>query len=231
MSKQDTGRRTYHFYGRRKGHALKPSQADLVRTLLPEVRIDPEAAGRDPRSWFSTQPREIWLEIGFGGAEHLLWQARENPQAGLIGVEPFINGVAKALMGIAAGNLGNVRLYDDDVRDLLPALPAACLDRAFILFPDPWPKTRHKRRRIVSAALIEDLSRLMKPGAELRIASDIDDYVDWILRRLYAHPAFVWQAKTARDWRVRPDDWPQTRYEAKAGRAGRQSAYLSFRRI
>ena len=110
MSKQDTGRRTYHFYGGRKGNALKPSQADLVRTLLPEVRIDPEAAGRDPRSWFSTQPREIWLEIGFGGAEHLLWQARENPQAGLIGVEPFINGVAKSLMGIATGNLGNVRL-------------------------------------------------------------------------------------------------------------------------
>ncbi|MDC9701153.1 MAG: tRNA (guanosine(46)-N7)-methyltransferase TrmB [Alphaproteobacteria bacterium] len=221
----------YRFYGRRKGYRLRPSQKCLIDQFLPRFRITPSSFTEDLRDLFSFSPEEIWLEIGFGSAEHLLSQARLNPLCGLIGVEPFINGMVKALSGIEAENLENIRIYDGDVRDLLPLFPSGSLTRIFTLFPDPWPKARHQKRRLFSSEMIDECARLLAPGGELRIASDISDYIDWILRRIYRHPSFRWQACCARDWRVRPDDWPVvTRYEAKAACLGRPSSYLCFLR-
>ena len=229
MGRPPASRKDYHFYGRRKGHALSPAQKALRDTLLPGLRIDPGST-IDPQELFPEAVPQIWLEIGFGGAEHLLRQAQQNPHVGLIGVEPFINGVIKALAGIRDAGLSNIRLYDDDVRDLLPSLKTNSIDRVFVLFPDPWPKTRHRRRRIVQHELVDELARIMKPGGELRLASDIPDYVDQMLRLVAHHPAFEWIATDADDWRIRPNDWPETRYEAKAIREGRVPAYLRFLR-
>ncbi len=227
-SSKDNPRR---FYGRRAGHKLHASQAALVESLLPELRIDPRHPIKDLRSLFPNEVNEVWLEIGFGAGEHLLGQARENPTTGFLGSEPYINGTAKVLAAIARDGIGNIRLYDDDVHHLLDCLPDDSLARVFILFPDPWPKKRHNKRRIISDFLIDHLARLMPPGAELRFASDIPDYVDWTLRRILKNPAFVWTARIPADWRQRPPDWPETRYEKKAIAAGRTASYLSFRRI
>lgn len=172
--------------------------------------------------------RELWLEIGFGGAEHLIWQARANPGVTIIGCEPFEEGVVKALAAIEEHNLQNVRLHPDDARDVLRALPDASLARAFILFPDPWPKKRHVKRRLINARLMADLARVLMPGAELRIGTDIGDYARTILMALQAEPRFLWAAQAPRDWRVRPSDWPQTRYEQKALREGRRCVFLRF---
>ncbi len=172
----------------------------------------------------------VWLEIGFGGGEHLAWQAEANPDVGIIGCEPFINGVASLLKQIDDRGLDNIRIHANDARDLLETLPDACLDRVFILFPDPWPKARHHRRRIVAPATLEQLARIMRPGTELRLATDHADYGRWMLRHLIRHPAFRWRARRPADWRQRPEDWPATRYEAKAIAAGRACLYLSFER-
>lgn len=229
MTRPATRERGYHFYGRRKGHALSPAQKALRDTLLPRLRI--ELGGIiDPHELFPETVSKIWLEIGFGGAEHLLWQAQHYPNVGLIGIEPFVNGIVKALAGIRDTGLSNIRLYDDDVRDLLPSLKTGSIDRVFILFPDPWPKTRHRRRRIVQHELVDELARILKPAGELRLASDIPDYVDQMLRLVANHPAFEWTATHADDWRIRPGDWPGTRYEAKAIREGRVPSYLRFLR-
>lgn len=229
MTEEGARKRDYHFYGRRKGHALSQTQQALLGDLLPSLRIDVQCGLIMPLDLFdASRIGQVWLEIGFGGAEHLIWQARHNPDIGLIGVEPFVNGVVKALAGIKHEQLVNVRLYDDDVRDLLPLLADASIDRAFILFPDPWPKTRHRRRRIVSRELVAQLARILKPGGELRMASDIADYVDWMLRQVAHDSAFEWTATHAGSWRQRSADWPQTRYEGKAIREGRKPAYLRF---
>jgi tRNA (guanine-N7-)-methyltransferase len=227
-SSKDNPRR---FYGRRAGHKLHASQSALVETLLPKLRIDPHQTIKNVRSLFPNDVNEVWLEIGFGAGEHLLWQARENPETGFLASEPYINGVAKVLAAIDRDKIGNIRLYDDDVHHLFGSLPDDFLSRVFILFPDPWPKKRHNKRRIISKFLIDHLARLMGPGAELRFASDIPDYVDWTLRYMQKSPAFAWTARTPDDWRRRPPDWPETRYEKKAIEAGRTAAYLSFRRI
>lgn len=219
----------HRFYGRRKGHPLRPRQAALVAALLPRLRLDP-AAPADPAALFAASKRELWLEIGFGGGEHLAWQAAHNPEIGFIGCEPFLNGVAGLLAEIERRELANIRIWDGDARDLLVRLPDAGIARAFILFPDPWPKKRHWKRRLVAGDTVEELARVLRPGGELRIASDWPGYVDWMLRRLAAHPAFAWTARAPADWRVRPADWPPTRYEAKALAAGRRPAYLTFRR-
>ncbi len=227
-SSKDNPRR---FYGRRAGHKLHASQAALVESLLPEIRIDPSRRIKDLRNLFPNDVNEVWLEIGFGAGEHLLWQARENPETGFLASEPYINGVAKVLTAVDRDRIGNVRLYDDDVHHLFDGLPDNSLSRVFVLFPDPWPKKRHNKRRIVSPFLIAHLARVMPPGAELRFASDIPDYVDWTLRYMQNSPTFAWTACTPDDWRRRPPDWPETRYEKKAVEAGRPAAYLSFRRI
>jgi tRNA (guanine-N7-)-methyltransferase len=221
------GLRQRRHFGRRKGPALSAHQAGLLETLLPQVRIALEA-GRDPRSYFSAAVSEVWLEIGFGGGEHLLWQAESNPGAGLIGAEPYVSGVAKLLSKLAPVPAPNLRLYTEDATDIIEALPDASLARVFVLFPDPWPKTRHHKRRFIQTAMLDQLARVMKQGAELRFATDDNGYLVWTLERLSAHPAFTWLANSAADWRTRPSDWPETRYEAKAIRAGDTCAYLRF---
>lgn len=222
------GVRQRRHFGRRKGPALSAHQSGLLETLLPRLLIEP-APGRDPRAYFSASVSEVWFEIGFGGGEHLLWQAQAKPDIGLIGAEPYVSGVAKLLSKLdAAPATGNIRLYMEDATDIIEALPDASLARVFVLFPDPWPKTRHHKRRFIQTAMLDRLARVMKQGAELRFATDDNGYLVWTLERLSAHSSFVWLAKTAKDWRARPADWPETRYEAKAIRAGSTCTYLRF---
>jgi tRNA (guanine-N7-)-methyltransferase len=170
----------------------------------------------------------VWLEIGFGGGEHLAWQAAANPDVGIIGCEPFVNGVAKLLAEIEDRDLANVRIHDGDARDLLDLLAPASLDRVFLLYPDPWPKARHRKRRLITAGTVERLARVMTDGAELRIASDIPDYVRWTLVHILSDGRFDWTARRPDDWRHRPTDWPRTRYESKALHSGRVPAYLKI---
>ena len=218
-------------YGRRSGRRLRPGQRDLAQTLLPRVEIDPAVSwGFDPASCFDAGIQEVWLEIGFGGGEHLAWQAGAHPDTGIIGCEPFMNGVVKLLTRIRGDNLENVRLYRDDARLLVERLPENSLGRAFILFPDPWPKPRHHKRRIISGEVLLHLARALRDDAELRIATDDAGYLEWILWHLRANPAFAWHATRPVDWRDRPDDWPATRYEEKAIAAGRRCAFLTYSR-
>ncbi|HTW34032.1 MAG TPA: tRNA (guanine(46)-N(7))-methyltransferase TrmB [Rhizomicrobium sp.] len=203
-------------YGRRKGPKLSPHQERLLETLLPELALALEEA-RDPKRYFAKAVDDVWLEIGFGAGEHLLWQAAHHPNVGLIGAEPYTSGVAKLLSKLAAGESApaNIRLYSDDARNIIDALPDASLGRVFLLFPDPWPKTRHHKRRFVQTETLDQLARVMKQGAEFRFASDDAGYLTWTLERLTVHPAFQWTATRAEDWHTRTADWPQTRYEAK----------------
>ncbi|HEX3942930.1 MAG TPA: tRNA (guanine(46)-N(7))-methyltransferase TrmB [Rhizomicrobium sp.] len=190
--------------------------------------------GPHPLATLATSPQgggeihDAWLEVGFGGGEHLVWQARQHSNVGLIGAEPYVNGVVKLLSQQEGGPLPNIRIYTGDARDILEALPDASLDRLFILFPDPWPKTRHHKRRFIQMDTLNELSRVMKAGAELRFASDDAGYVEWTLERLMAHPAFEWTATRAADWCARPADWPPTRYEAKQLHG--KPAFLNFHR-
>jgi tRNA (guanine-N7-)-methyltransferase len=223
-------------WGRRQGRPLRAHQQALIDDLLPRVAI-PKLTGDppvvlDPATLFDPPVKRVWLEIGFGGGEHLAAQAAAHPDVGLIGVEPFLNGVASALSHIERASLANVRLLMGDARELLAALPDRSLDRAFILFPDPWPKTRHHKRRIVSTAVLDRLARLLRPGAELRLASDDQPYVAWMLEHVLRHDAFAWTARCPDDWRQRPatppGDWPATRYEAKALARGAAPTFLRF---
>ncbi|WP_119301770.1 tRNA (guanosine(46)-N7)-methyltransferase TrmB [Dongia deserti] len=219
------------FYGRRKGRPLRKGQQHLIETLLPRLAVDLPGSGKlDPRALFPHKPDQVWLEIGFGGGEHLAEQARAHPEAGLIGCEVFLNGIATLLSQVSSLGLSNVRVYPEDARDLLDALPDASLDRVFLLFPDPWPKRRHADRRFIQPANLDQLARLMKPGAEFRVASDDPIYIGWVLAHLIRHPAFRWTARTPGDWRARPADWPGTRYESKALREGRRPVFLRFTR-
>ncbi len=229
-------------YGRRKGPKLSAHQDRLIETLLPRLALRLEQ-GRDPKTYFSPPPcgevgersdpgggplvatgtasqgggevSDVWLEVGFGAGEHLLWQAAHHPHVGMIGAEPYISGVAKLLSKLDENLLPNIRLHSDDARDIIEALPDASLGAVFILFPDPWPKTRHHKRRFVQTALLDTLARVMRPGAEFRFASDDAPYFEWALERICAHPAFAWTAASSADWLTRPEGWPQTRYEAK----------------
>jgi tRNA (guanine-N7-)-methyltransferase len=199
-------------YGRLKSRTIKPKQAALMETLLPKLRVPGEAF--DPKT-LAPGAAEVWLEIGFGGGEHLAAQAALRPDVLLIGAEPFQNGVASALRHIEDRGLTNVRLKDGDARELLAHLPDASVDRVFILFPDPWPKVRHHKRRLVQAETVAELARVLKPGGRLRFASDWADYVDWSLERFTASPAFRWTAEGPADWRRAPADHITTRYEEK----------------
>ena len=200
-------------YGRRKGPKLSARQAGLRRTLLGELAYAP---GRRPAGQFPNSVRELWLEVGFGAGEHLVWQAEQHSDVGLIGAEPYEMGVAKLLTKLEEKPLNNVRIYEGDGRDIIEALPDASLGRFFLLFPDPWPKTRHHKRRFLQMAMLDQLARVLKPGAELRFATDDKSYLPYALERLLAHPAFVWLAAGPPDWKTRPADWPPTRYETKA---------------
>lgn len=220
------------FFGRRKGHPLRKQQAELYEQLLPELSLDlTKPAPRDLASLFAFEPRKFQLEIGFGGGEHLLHEARANTDTGFIGCEPFINGMAKMLAVISNEKIENIRLHAADALYLLEWLPAASLDRIDILYADPWPKKRHWKRRFISDENVARFARVLKPGATLRFASDIDTYVEWTLVRLLRNPDFLWCAEKADDWRLAWTGWPGTRYEQKALREGRKPAYLEFRRL
>ncbi|MDB5466819.1 MAG: putative S-adenosylmethionine-dependent methyltransferase [Phenylobacterium sp.] len=199
-------------YGRIKSRTIKPRQAALMETLLPQIRVP---QGPIEPAALAPGAAEVWLEIGFGGGEHLAGQAARRPDVLLIGAEPFQNGVASALRHLDEQRLTNVRVHDSDARDLLARLPDASLDRVFVLFPDPWPKVRHHKRRLLQADTAAELARVLKACGRLRFASDWADYVDWTLERLTANPAFRWTAERAHDWRTPPADHLTTRYEEK----------------
>ena len=187
--------------------------------LLPRLAFDPG---------LPLPASPLWLEIGFGAGEHLAWQAAQNPAVMLVGCEVYRNGIAACLGRIE--RLTNVRIWPADARDLIERLPDGSVDRLFLLFPDPWPKARHAERRFIGPANLDSFARILKPGAELRFATDDPGYLQWTLDRLPAHPAFQLEAGGPPDWRQRPADWPPTRYEQKAIAAGRKPAYLSLRR-
>ena len=219
-------------YGRRKGRPLRPGREALLAERLPALEIAlPDGGGTlDPAALFGARHGPVWLEIGFGAGEHLLETAAAHPEAVFIGCEPFLNGVARLLSAADEALLPRLRLFRDDARLLLASLPEGSVDRAFVLFPDPWPKTRHHKRRIIAPDTAAALARVLADGAELRTATDIDGYKAWMLEHLLATGAFAWTARGPADWRQRPADWPATRYEAKARAAGREPAYFRFRR-
>lgn len=234
MSSQDHDHpaRAGAFFGRRKGHPLRSRQAGLLDTLLPRLAIDRSGpAPNDLRVLFAPPVDSVRLEIGFGGGEHLVSEASRHPGTGFIGCEPFVNGMAKALGAIDALGLQNIRLHHADATELLDWLPEASLARIDLLYPDPWPKRRHWKRRFVTDAMIDKAARLLKPGGEFRFASDWSNYVEWTLLRFLRSPRFVWTAQQADDWRQPWPGFEPTRYEQKAVREGRRSAYLSFRRL
>jgi tRNA (guanine-N7-)-methyltransferase len=229
MSDHQGSDRAGAFFGRRKGKRLRASHDRLVQTLLPALRVP---LGASPAAIFLGRDGvETWLEIGFGSGEHLAAQAQAHPQINFIGCEPFVNGMAKLLASIEHDKLDNIRIWDEDVTDLLPTLPDACLDRVYILYPDPWPKRRQRKRRLVSDDMLKELARVMRPGAELRFASDIDNYIGWVLARVLRSADFRWIATGPDDWRKPYEGWPGTRYEAKASREGRVPSYLRVVRI
>jgi tRNA (guanine-N7-)-methyltransferase len=217
------------FYGRRKGKPIKAGRQALLDELLPKLRVTvPTRGSLAVAALFPFAPREVWLEVGFGSGEHLAGQAEAHPDVGFIGAEVFLNGVGSLVRHVAERELHNVRLFDNDVRLLLPAFAPQSLARVSLLFPDPWPKTRHAKRRFISRATLDRLAVLMTDGAELRVASDHPVYVRWTLAQVLAHPEFTWSAKGPEDWRTRAADSGATRYEQKALAAGRKPAYLRF---
>ncbi len=223
-------KRTGAFFGRRKGHPLRPRQAALFDTLLPRLKLNLSApAPADLRALFEPVD-EVRLESGFGGGEHLIAEAERHPRTGFIGIEPFVNGMAKALAAIEERKLENIRLHHGDATDMLSWLPPASIARFDLLYPDPWPKRRHWKRRFVQDKSVAQIARAVQPGGEFRFASDIPDYVAWTLMRLMRSPDFTWTAERAGNWQQPWPHFPGTRYEAKAKHEGRVPCYLIFRR-
>lgn len=199
---------------------------------LPRLALKLDApAPPDLKELFEADVGNICLEVGFGGGEHLLHRARTSPETGFIGIEPFVGSMAKAVAAVVDEGLSNVRLYDDDAVNVLDWIPAASLDLAYQLYPDPWPKRRHWKRRFINRHNLDRYARALKSGSEFRFASDIDTYIDWTLHHCRDHEAFEWTAETSRDWKTPWPGWPGTRYEAKATGEGRTGCYLTFRRI
>ena len=223
-----------NFYGRLKGKALKKSQKAYLDEDLAKLSpgavdwdVNPDRTPLDLEALFDG--RDVWLEVGFGGGEHLVHQARENPDIGIIGAEPYINGVAMLLGKIRRAGVTNLAVHPGDARDLMDVIPPQSISKAFLLYPDPWPKARHHRRRFVTPEHLEPLARCLKPGAEFRVATDIPDYVRQTLEEV-PKAGFEWLAERPADWREPWADWISTRYEQKALREGRVPHYLTFRR-
>ncbi len=231
MTAERRTRSTEAFYGRRHGKTLRPVQAGAVARLLPELKLDlHQPAPADLRALFAHPVEDVRLEIGFGGGEHLHNEAGRYPDTGFIGVEPFVNGMAKLVAKVDEVPRSNLRLYDDDATRLLDWLPEGSLAGIDLFYPDPWQKKRHWKRRFVSPVNLDRFARVLRNGGIFRFASDIDSYVNWTLLACRAHGAFEWQAASALDWHTPYEGWPGTRYEAKAIREGRTPAYLTFLR-
>lgn len=227
----DTPTRT--LYGRRRGKALRLGRRAALDRLLPALQITPDDFGAgtlDPRTLFKGAVDEVWLEIGFGAGEHLAAMAKAHPKVGFIGCEPFINGVARLLVDVDRDSLDNIRLVTDDAGLLLDCLETGSISRTFLLFPDPWPKRRHNKRRFIGPKNIDAMARVLKDGAHWRMATDHMDYCRWMLDHMTMAAEFKWLARRPGDWRIRPEDWPPTRYEGKGIEAGRPPAFLSFQR-
>lgn len=216
-------------YGRRQGHPLRLGQAALVERLLPVLSVPPTGT-LCSRALFGDN-RPLWLEIGFGAGEHMSWQAQANPDTGVIGCEPFLNGVAAALGHLDRGATANVRIHMGDALEVLGRLPDQSLARAFLLHPDPWPKARHAKRRFVNPGPLELLAAKLEPGAEFRIGTDDPTYLRWTLMQMSRHRVFRWLAEAAQDWIEPPRDWPETRYASKARRQGRSVWHLRYRKL
>jgi tRNA (guanine-N7-)-methyltransferase len=219
------------FYGRRKGHRLRHGQASLLATVLPKFALDlGQSAPTNLSALFPLPVERVQLEIGFGGGEHLVQEARNHPSSGFLGCEPYVNGMAKALAAIDAGGLRNILVHHGDALELIEWLPEGALSRIDLLYPDPWPKKRHWKRRFVSDATIGEFARLLRPDGILRFATDWPNYAEWTLQRFLRSPRFAWTAERADDWRKPWQSFPGTRYESKALREGRKPIYLVFRR-
>jgi tRNA (guanine-N7-)-methyltransferase len=226
-----------NFYGRTKGKGLRESQERYLEEDLAALapsgvtwEDNPDRTLADYTEWFGDD-RPVWLEVGFGGGEHMVHQAVQNPDVGIIGCEPYINGVAMLLGKIRDAGASNVKVHAGDARDMMDVLPEGSIDRAFLLYPDPWPKKRHHRRRFVTPEHLEPLAKCLKKGAIFRIATDIEDYVRQALEEVLANGSFEWLAEGPEDWRKPWSDWISTRYELKALREGRTPHYLTFRKI
>ena len=218
-------------FGRRRTRKATARQQNLLDFVMPRYMLDVSAPLRSlPTSLFEADVTAIWLEIGFGGGEHLIWQAAKNPHIGFIGCEPFIDGTIKVLDAIEAQGLTNILLYNDDARHVMRWLPQESVSRVFVLFPDPWPKKRHNKRRLVNPATLNLIAKVMHCGAELRAATDIEDYAKAMLLAFQKVECLAWTAQRAADWRIRPPDWPETRYERKALIAGRRCYYFRFKK-
>ena len=221
------------FHGRRHGRRLRPGRRGLLNALLPHLAVplpSPCAPSLEPATLFGRPVSDVWLEIGFGAGEHLIAQATHHPEIGFIGCEPFVNGVAALLARVRETAIDNIRVHAEDARPLLSALADASVGRVFVLFPDPWPKTRHHGRRFIGPSTIPMLARVMRDGAELWFATDHMGAARWTLQHLTRHPAFAWTAQRPTDWRNPPKGWQPTRYQAKAAANGDVSVYLQFRR-
>lgn len=231
MTEGRKSRSTEAFFGRRRGKTIRPQQAQALADGLARYRLDlGHAAPADIRTLFAAKVDDVRLEIGFGGGEHLRHEAAGHPGTGFIGVEPFVNSMAKMMAVQADAPLDNLRVHDNDATQLLDWLPEASLSAIDLLYPDPWPKKKHWKRRFVSRVNLDRFARVLKTGGVFRFASDIDSYVNWTLLHCAAHGDFDWEAAEADDWRKAYPGWPGTRYEAKALRERRTPAYLTFRR-
>lgn len=232
MTEGRKSRSSEAFFGRRRGKTIRPMQAEALVDGLARYRLDLDSpALTDLRTLFAGEVEKVRLEIGFGGGEHLLHEAEGHSGVGFIGVEPFVNSMAKLMVALAEKPHANLRVYDDDATRLLDWLPDGSLAGIDLLYPDPWPKKKHWKRRFVSDVNLGRFARVLESGGRFRFASDIDSYVNWTLLHCAAHGGFAWEAAEAADWRRAYPDWPGTRYEAKALREGRTPAYLTFRRI
>jgi tRNA (guanine-N7-)-methyltransferase len=228
MAERDNAPRRALF-GRRKGHALRPRRAALMQILLPKLVVDlGTPAPPDLATLFPGAVDAVRLEIGFGGGEHMIAEAERNERTGFLGVEPFVNGMASALAAIEAKKLANIRLHFGDAMFLLEWLPPAALARIDLLYPDPWPKRRHWKRRFVQDQSVAEIARILRPDGKLHFATDIPDYAAWTLARLLRSSDFSWTAERADDWRRPWLGYAPTRYEIKAVRAGRTPCYLTF---
>lgn len=241
----NTNLETPKFYGRRQGRRIRKAKSTLLEAFLPKLSIsNDQKLNKD--SLFSYPVKQICLEIGFGNGEHLAGQALRNPENGYIGAEVFKNGVANLLSiitGIKEGdNLpekiellpeykDNIRIFSDDIRLLFKQIPDNFLDKIFVLFPDPWPKKRHADRRFINQENLKEISRILKKGGILRVATDHKIYKGWTLRQLHENPNFRWTARCGNDWKHEPRDWVQTKYQRKAIREGRRAVFLDFERL